>query len=105
MIVILQLCRPFPHIANDILRQDDRHLDDLLHAQPLLRGLHPRPETHLEEHSLDEPGLNAGQGVRRPLEEEDGVAGGWGKPACLGLALPSCLLGGGAPPLLCSVLN
>ena len=105
MIEISQLCRPFRHIASDILRQDDRHLDDLLHAQPLLRGLHPRPETHLEEHSLDEPGLNAGQGVRRPLEEEDGGACGGGKPACLGLALPCCLLGGGAPPLLCSVLN
>ena len=89
MIVILQLCRPFPHIANDILRQDDRHLDDLLHAQPLLRGLHPRPQANLEEHNVDD----------QELEEED-RGGGEQQSGFLRLVLSLDLLGGSHAPLL-----
>ena len=89
MIVILQLCRPFPHIANDILRQDDRHLDDLLHAQPLLRGLHPRAQANLEEHNVDD----------QELKEED-RGGGQQHPGFLRRALSLDLLGGGHAPLL-----
>ena len=89
MIVILQLCRPFPHIANDILRQDDRHLDDLLHAQPLLRGLHPRAQANLEEHNVDD----------QELEEED-RGGGQQHSGSLLHVLSLDLLGGGHAPLL-----
>ena len=95
-----QLRWPFPHPADHLLCKDDRHLDDLLYAQPILGSLHTRHPPWLEELKMDEQSLS---GCGGDVGEEKVGDGDWNQHGHRRHSFPGNLLGSCLVLLFCHI--